>query len=462
MGREVIVRRDGVLRIDVKANKLNKRTIAMIQDQLILENTRISAGNAAFHGNEDATVKAYWWEGNDLILPRFFAQRLRKTLNWDGRRAVLKDYSSIVPVKWPEFRGKLRRPQQKAVDAFVKSGVCCIPTGGGKCLVGMMIAKKLGQKLLVIINTIGVIDSWVKDAAKFFGMPEKSIGIIQEDKTSIGTFMTIASVKTLSLRNISSLKDEFGVVITDEVHHMPCDTFVKAVSQLSARYRLGLSATPRREDGLDELIFWHMGNMYYKTADTEGTVPMKFGVVVSDMEYDGEEDIDDMFNYARFIDQAIYDTDRNHTILGEIKRGIQDKRKILLVTNRKKHVKIINDMCLDARLSTVELTSQTKNSTASVIEGVIKGKHDIVNATLQLVLEGINCPPWDMLVIATPFRSSIQVEQVCGRIRRNHPGKRMGRIIDIIDVRVPQIKRMGLRRLKIYYDLGFTKVKLKR
>jgi superfamily II DNA or RNA helicase len=45
----------------------------------------------------------------------------------------------------------------------------------------------------------------------------------------------------------------------DECHHTPSKTFTEAVNAFPAMYRLGLTATPSREDGLGQAIQVYIG-----------------------------------------------------------------------------------------------------------------------------------------------------------------------------------------------------------
>jgi superfamily II DNA or RNA helicase len=53
--------------------------------------------------------------------------------------------------------------------------------------------------------------------------------------------------------------DQFGFMICDEVHHMAAERFVYIMQHAKAKYRLGLSATPKRKDGKNPVIHAHIG-----------------------------------------------------------------------------------------------------------------------------------------------------------------------------------------------------------
>ncbi len=68
-----------------------------------------------------------------------------------------------------------------------------------------------------------------------------------------------------------SVFSDFGFVIYDECHHLGAEVFSKALLKTSCKYTLGLSATPKRNDGLSKVFEWYLGPMVYsiKKRDLE-------------------------------------------------------------------------------------------------------------------------------------------------------------------------------------------------
>lgn len=53
--------------------------------------------------------------------------------------------------------------------------------------------------------------------------------------------------------------DQFGMTVIDEVHHYAASTFSRVSQKMRSMWKLGLSATPKRKDGLEDLIYWTIG-----------------------------------------------------------------------------------------------------------------------------------------------------------------------------------------------------------
>ena len=66
---------------------------------------------------------------------------------------------------------------------------------------------------------------------------------------------------TLARRdNIEDLTAGYGFVIVDECHHVAASAFFHVLNRIPARYWLGLTATPERRDGLEDLIYHQLGS----------------------------------------------------------------------------------------------------------------------------------------------------------------------------------------------------------
>ena len=68
-----------------------------------------------------------------------------------------------------------------------------------------------------------------------------------ETPISLATYQTFLSKGGQKL--LHQIKDLFGLVLVDEVHRTPADRYTQILSQFSAKYMYGLTATPDRKDG---------------------------------------------------------------------------------------------------------------------------------------------------------------------------------------------------------------------
>ncbi len=145
--------------------------------------------------------------------------------------------------------GVTPRPyQDEALAAWLRHdgrGVVALPTGAGKTVVAMMAVARLGVRTLVVVPTIDLLHQWRGALAEQLGYPFDAVGIVGGGKRTVRdlTVITYDSAAMPSRR-----LDGFGLLIVDEVHHLPARAYRSIARKVDAPFRLGLSATPERAD----------------------------------------------------------------------------------------------------------------------------------------------------------------------------------------------------------------------
>jgi superfamily II DNA or RNA helicase len=99
----------------------------------------------------------------------------------------------------------------------------------------------------------------------FLKIPKKEIGQIGNQKFKIGKEITVAMILTLS-RNaeIEKISDSFGTIIVDECHHIPAKSFREAIVNFNSFYLYGLTATPKRKNNDEKLIYVYIWNILFR------------------------------------------------------------------------------------------------------------------------------------------------------------------------------------------------------
>jgi len=140
------------------------------------------------------------------------------------------------------FYGELRKYQEEAVNAFMekKHGILQLPTGAGKTVIALYIASLLKKSTLVVVNTTDQAYQWGEMVKKFLGTEPGFFYTSRKD--------TDKDIVITTYRSSGKIKEAFGFVIYDEVHHLPAETFIYAYRNQPTPLKLGLSATPERSD----------------------------------------------------------------------------------------------------------------------------------------------------------------------------------------------------------------------
>ncbi|MCS7121940.1 MAG: DEAD/DEAH box helicase family protein [Archaeoglobaceae archaeon] len=159
----------------------------------------------------------------------------------------------LDPIPCPTFdvHISLRDYQLEAVEKWMQSKKGCIvlPTGSGKTHIALEIIKRLSVSSIVIVPTLSLVEQW-KEKLSIFG--KQWIGEFTGQKKELKP-ITVSTYDSAHI-NIDKLGNKFLLMIFDEVHHLPAESY-RSIAEMSASpYRLGLTATYERSDGLHNLI----------------------------------------------------------------------------------------------------------------------------------------------------------------------------------------------------------------
>jgi DNA excision repair protein ERCC-3 len=154
------------------------------------------------------------------------------------------DKADLRDIKFA-YRGQptaLRDYQETGWKEFLKWGRVGIywPWGTGKSVLGIYaIGRVIGRKLIVCPTTT-LVEHWTKEINQNLPLSLRT----GDEQIDVITYQAFEKVK----------KNEYALVIFDECHRLPANTFSRMCT-VRAKYGIGLSATPQREDGRTHYIF---------------------------------------------------------------------------------------------------------------------------------------------------------------------------------------------------------------
>ncbi|WP_436928944.1 DEAD/DEAH box helicase [Halosimplex halobium] len=155
----------------------------------------------------------------------------------------------------------LREYQHDWVSRFMetKSGVLVGPPGSGKTVAAMGIVERVGGETLILVPSRELVRQWRDELLAHTTLDETQVGEYHGGKKDVRP-VTVATYQTAGMDRHRHLFDsrEWGLIVYDEVQHVPSDVYRRSAN-LQTRHRLGLSASPVREDDLQEEIFTLIG-----------------------------------------------------------------------------------------------------------------------------------------------------------------------------------------------------------
>ncbi len=168
------------------------------------------------------------------------------------------------------------RPYQDAALAAWESagrrGVVVLPTGAGKTLVAALAIAHAATRALVLVPTIDLCHQMRGEFTGALGLPAEAVGIVCAGDREWDRPIVVSTYDSAAA-TLGRVSD-FGLLIADEVHHLPAPGYRAIAEAALAPYRLGLSATLARSDGrevdLDDLIGPVVFTAHPETLSAEG------------------------------------------------------------------------------------------------------------------------------------------------------------------------------------------------
>lgn len=376
-----------------------------------------------------------------------------------------EDKRMDIQVKYPKFLLDLRNDQIRAEKEYMQEityavqpkCIIQLPTGKGKSILALHIAQKLKQRTLILVHKDDLVVGWTKDIKLCFG-EDIDVGLIKAKSRKVGRQITIATVQTLSRMSEEELKqftDNFGLVVQDECHHVGLNIF-NIIDKFNSKYKLGLSATPKRSDGLDFVFDLFFGGLCYKhiiTEDDEDICGCEVRVLDSNYKYTPFVFENQIFNYHDFEpeelpDNVLFLKDITHeerprtpflTIDNEVVKSPKTKimvckkiiehykqgHSIIALFTQKEHINLYyRHLCRYIPKDQIILYYGDSKEKSEVMMKKAEDKEVLVTlATYAKATEGTNVKSWEVEFLVSSLNNAKNVEQATGRVRRRKEGK---------------------------------------
>ncbi len=427
----------------IKKSKYSTKEIKEIKDEL-----NVKPFTFPKNQNKDSGFQVYLESPKKLYLPRFYG--LKRFGDPDTNNIGGGDKINI------NFKGDLREEQKPIEELYLKSaekrggGIISIKCGGGKTVLALHIASVLSVKTVVIVHKDFLMTQWRDRIIEF--LPDARIGKIQQNTVDIeDKDIVLAMVQSLSMKEYEDgTFDSFGLAIFDECHHLGAEKFSKSMQKVASKYMLGLSATPKRKDGLSKVFEWYMGDIVYlqKKKNEDYAEVQLIDCDFNDGKYEKEE-----LNFRKepcmpkMINNICDNLPRTEMIVEITKKYHKEGRNVLILSDRRGHLDLIYKL-LDGFSRGFYVGGM---KAAALRESQEK---DILLATFSMAAEGMDIPKLDSVILASP---KSDVEQSVGRVFRKKACDRDFHplIIDLQD-NFSMFKKQCDKRLKLYRQMKFT------
>lgn len=347
--------------------------------------------------------------------------------------------------------------QAESVEAWWQAGgrgVVVLPTGAGKTYVAELILRRVARSTLVVTPTIDLLQQWYTVLTANLDVEVGLIGGGTHEPRPI----TVTTYDSAYL-HMERLGDRFGLVVFDECHHLPGPSYRMAADCCLAPYRLGLTATPERQDGGERYLGDLIGPIVYRRdirelagdflADYE-TVTVR--VRLSDDERNEYEEARE--TYIAFLREQRVDLSQPGgwtRFLAATSRSPEGRRALLAYRKQKTiaqasgaKLRILERLLDSHRLDRVIIFTSDNATVYRIARSFlvpaithqtkVKERHEILEqfnagalpflVTSRVLNEGVDVPAANVAIVLSGTGSVREHVQRLGRILRRGDGKR--------------------------------------
>lgn len=211
------------------------------------------------------TLTFYERQGRYVLLPR----------NYPQARAFWRRPEKVKPLKRFTFKELLRDYQTSYIlslrdkaGAYEDDFVMSMPCGHGKTVVALFLIAERQERTFILVPTNFLADQWKLRCDRFLDGKCLRVTLKTSPEEIAAADLAIITYDLFNAREKWFTEtgpcppSSFGKVVVDEAHRVGAQSYYPIVNRFPSRYRLALTATFRRSDGMEKILGYVFGKVY--------------------------------------------------------------------------------------------------------------------------------------------------------------------------------------------------------
>lgn len=358
-----------------------------------------------------------------------------------------------------EFCKDLRPDQETALVNIMceDNGVFVAPPGFGKTVMAAALISEYKRNTLVLVNNVSLIDQWKERLNEFlqvnyeYKKEKDKFGVYYGAKKKLTGNIDIASIHSFddSIES-NEILSKYGMIIVDEVHHLAARTFERVLRNTNTKYIYGLTATPKRSDRNEKIIYKTIGDIIYEHQNIYSELSKVLIPKITNFRLSNK---DKLLSYVEQCNKLVSNEERNQLIIEDIKNCLAEKKNIILLSERVEHIRYlyekISEFCNNVYIINGQMKMAEKKEVSQQISNISEDGY-VILATGKYIGEGFDLPSLNTLFITMPFKWEGTLSQYVGRIHRTVADKTEVCVYDYVDLKVQMFSKMFSKRLRSY------------
>lgn len=211
-------------------------------------------------------------------------------------------------------------------------------------------------------------------------------------------------------------------LLVSNCHHIPATTFSTVIDKIHARYRIGLSGTMTRKDGKHILFNDYFGSKVIQPPASDTMVPtvkiINTGIT-----------LDPKASWTEKITKLVQNDDYVEFVSNVAKTQMLKGHSVLVIADRVEFLEKVHEQVGERSVLVTGSTTKEERDTAKA--QLLSKEKLCVAGSRQIFSEGISINILSCVILAVPMSNDALLEQIVGRVMRQHEGKLNPLVIDM-------------------------------